>query len=69
MKQIITNNADVIPDYEGKTLTVVLYSHPASKVNNAVAKLAETINHNKPSFPGVDLTLISKISRFANCKR
>ena len=68
MKQIITNNADVIPDFEGKTITVVLHSHSASRLYNAIAKPAETITHIEPSFPSADLTPNSKISTFANCK-
>lgn len=69
VKQIMSNNADLIPDYEKKTLTVVLHSLSAPRFNNAAAKLAETLNQSETIFPGSDLTLIFKISALSNCER
>ena len=69
VSQIMTNKADVNPDYEAKILTAVLHCLSASRLNNAVAKLAETPNNSEPSFPSADLTLISKICTFSICKR
>ncbi|MEO6230942.1 MAG: putative transposase [Ferruginibacter sp.] len=69
VKQIMNNNADLIPDYENKTLTVVLHSLSAPRFNNAAAKLAETLNQSETIFPGSDLTLIFKISALSKCER
>ncbi len=57
VKQIIQNNADLIPDYENKTLTVVLHSLSAPRFNEAVAKLTEVLDQTETIFPGTDLTL------------
>ena len=55
VKQIIQNNADLMPDYENKTLTVTLHTLSAPRYNNAAAKLAETLNQTETIFPGTDL--------------
>jgi len=69
VKQIIQNNADLIPNYEDKTLTVVLHSLSAPRFNLAAAKLAEVLNQTQTIFPGSDLRLIFKISSLSNCDR
>lgn len=51
VKQIIQNNADLIPNYEDKTLTVVLHSLSAPRFNLAAAKLAEVLNQTQTIFP------------------
>lgn len=69
VKQIIQNNADLIPDYENKTLTVVLHSLSAPRFNLAAEKLTELLNQTETVFPGTDLTLKFKTSAFSNCER
>ena len=69
VKQIIQNNADLIPDYENKTLTVVLHSLSAPRFNEAAQKLTEVLNQTETIFPGTDLTLKFKSSAFSICKR
>ena len=69
VKQIIQNNADLLPDYENKTLTVVLHTLSAPRFNHAAAKLAELLNQTKTIFPGTDLQLKFKISALSNCER
>lgn len=69
VKQIIQNNADLIPDYENKTLTVVLHSLSAPRFNDAVTKLTEVLNQTETIFPGTNLTLKFKSSAFSNCER
>lgn len=69
VKQIIQNNADIIPDYENKTLTVILHSLSAPRFNNAAAKLAEILNQTETIFPGTDLTLRFKTSAPSNCEK
>jgi len=69
VKQIIQNNADLIPDYENKTLTVVLHSLSAPRFNLAAEKLTEVLNQTETIFPGTDLMLKFKTSAFSNCER
>lgn len=69
VKQIMENNADLIPDYENKTLTVVLHSLSAPRFNNAAAKLAELLTETETVFPGTELMMKYKISALSNCER
>jgi hypothetical protein len=69
VKQIIQNNADMVPGYENKTLTMVLHSLSAPRFNEAAAKLTEVLNQTETIFPGTDLTLKFKSSAFSNCGR
>ncbi len=69
VKQIIQNNADLIPDYENKTLTVILHSLSAPRFNLAAEKLTEVLNQTETIFPGTDLMLKFKTSAFSNCER
>ena len=69
VKQIIQNNADLVPDYENKTLTVVLHTLSAPRFNHAAAKLAETLNQTKTIFPGTDLQLKFEISALSNYEK
>jgi len=57
VKQIMENNADLLPDYENKTLTVVLHSLSAPRFNNAAVKLAELLTHTETIFPGTNLLM------------
>ena len=69
IKQIMENNADLIPDYENKTLTVVLHSLSAPRFNNAAAKLAVLLTETETVFPSTELLMKFKISAFSNCER
>lgn len=69
VKQIIQNNADLIPDYENKTLTVVLHSLSAPRFNLAAEKLTEILNQTETIFPGTDLMLKFKTTAFSNCEK
>lgn len=69
VKQIIQNNADLLPNYENKTLTVLLHNLSAPRFNLAAAKLATTLNQTETIFPGTDLKLIFKISAPSNCEK
>lgn len=69
VKQIIQNNADLIPDYAQKTLTVVLHSLSAPRFNEEPHKLAQLLNQTETIFPGSDLKLIFKTSALSNCER
>ena len=60
VKQIIQNNADLVPDYEKKTLTVRLHSLSTPRFNMAAYQLAELLTKTETIFPGTNLKLIFK---------
>lgn len=62
IKQIIKNNADIIPDYQNKTLTVVLHSLSNNRSNQAAKHLASLLNDTQTVFPGTELVLVFKTS-------
>jgi hypothetical protein len=62
VKQIIQTSADLIPDPQNKTLTVVLHSLSAPRFNAAAEKLAQLLTQTQSVFPGTDLTIIFKTS-------
>ena len=67
VKQIIRNNADLLPDYENKTLTVLLHTLSAPRFKYAAAKLAELLNQTESVFTGTDLQMKFKTSALSNC--
>lgn len=69
VKQIIQNHADLIPDYEQNTLTVVLYSLSAPRFNLAAHKLAQLLNETETVFPDSNLRLIFKTTASSNCEK
>jgi len=69
LKQIIKNNADLIPDYDKKTLIVVLHTLSAPRFNKEAAKLAKILNQTETIFPGSDLKLKFEISANSNCEK
>ena len=69
VKQIIQNNADLLPDYENKTLTVVLHTLSAPRFNNAAAKLAQLLNQTETIYPGTDLKVKFQISALSDCEK
>jgi prepilin-type processing-associated H-X9-DG protein len=68
VKQIVKNNADIIPDYKNKTLTVILHSLSNNRSNQAVQHLADLLNDTETIFPGTELKLIFKTALIANCE-
>lgn len=69
VKQIIESNADMIPDYQENTLTVILYSLSANRYNFAANKLAEILNQTETKFPGTNLRMIFKTSANLYCEK
>jgi len=69
VKQIIQNNADLVADYDNKTLTVILHTLSAPRFNEAAAKLADLLNQTETIFPGTDLTLKFKTTAVSVCDR
>ena len=58
IKQIIVNNADIIPDCENKTLTVRLHALSAPRFNTAAHHLTQLLNETETVFPEANLRLI-----------
>ncbi len=58
VKEIIKNDADLIPEYEKKTLTVRLHTLSTPRANRAVMELCKILNDSETIFPGTDLRLI-----------
>lgn len=69
VKQIMENNADLLPDYENNTLTVVLHGLSAPRFNKAAAKIAELLTQTETIFPGSELLMKFKIAALSNCEK
>ena len=60
LKEIFSSDADMIPDYQNKTLTIVLHSLSTPRANEAVIKLCELLNQTETIYPYSDLKMIFK---------
>jgi hypothetical protein len=61
LRQIFTNEADLVPDPIASTLTVQLHNLTQAAHDKAITQLCNTLNETKTIFPGKNLTLIFKI--------
>ncbi len=61
-KSILFSTADIIPDYNNKTLSVRLYSLATPRDNHALEKICSLLNDTETVFPGSDLTLVFKMT-------
>jgi hypothetical protein len=60
VKQIIQNNADLLPDMQNNTLTITLHTLSAPRFNKAAEQLAAFLNSTDETFPDTKLRLIFK---------
>lgn len=60
VKEIIQSDADLMPDYQNKVLTVRLHSLSTPRANRAVEKLCKLLNETKTIFPNSNLRLVYK---------
>jgi len=60
LKEIFSADADIIPDYKNKTLTIVLHSMSTPRANEAVAKLCLFLNETETIYPYSELKMIYK---------
>jgi len=60
VKQIIDNNADILPDTENNTLTITLHSLSAPRFNKAAQKLAQLLTSTDTFFPNTKMKMIFK---------
>ena len=53
--------ADIIPDYSNKTLTVRLHHSPRAHTDSVIAKLCEELSATETVFPRTDLRMLFKL--------
>lgn len=61
LQQIYTSDADIVPDYTNKTLTVKLHNLNYRKDDKVVHYLCEKLNETETEFPGTDLKIIYQL--------
>ena len=61
LRQVYQTEADLIPDLNGKTLTVRLHHVTQSAHDTAVRYLCEELTATETIFPGTDLRLVYKL--------
>ena len=68
VKQIIQNNADLIPNYENNTLTITLHGLSTPRFNQAAHQLSKILNETETLFPGTNLRMIFKTTADPFCE-
>lgn len=61
LQQIYNSNADIIPDYQNKTLTVKIHNLNYHRHDEVLQFLCDELNETETEFPGTDLKLIYKL--------
>ncbi len=61
LQQVYSSDADIIPDYSNKTLTVKLHNFNNKKEDKVVQHLCEKLNETETEYPGTDLRIIYKL--------
>ncbi len=69
VKQIIQSHADIIPNYQDKSLTIILHGLSAPRFNYAVQQLTDLLNDTETIFPGSNLRMIFKTTAPSICER
>ena len=60
IKEIFSSDADMIPDYQKNTLTIVLHSMSTPRANKAVEKLCEHLNETQTIYPYTQMKMVFK---------
>lgn len=66
LRALYTSEADLLPDYAHKTLTVRLHHMAQPCANEAMRKLCEELNATESLFPRTELRLIYKVGSGKN---
>jgi len=61
LQQIYASDADILPDYQNKTLTVKLHNLNNRKDDKVVQYLCEKLNETETEFPGTNLKVIYQL--------
>jgi len=64
VKSILFSMADIIPDYQKKTLSVKLWSLAAPRDNLTLEKICALLNETETVFPGTELRIVLKMTIF-----
>lgn len=59
--QLLQTDADIEPDYQNKTLTVLLHNQASRSLDTLAQGLCAEINRSETVYPGTDLRLIVKM--------
>jgi hypothetical protein len=60
IQSIMASDADILPNYEAKTLTVKIHGQATPKMNEILKSLCGQMNETKTIYPQTDLTIIFK---------
>ena len=58
IKQLMNTPADLMPDYQNKTLIIRVAGLSANRFNQAIEELLVDLNKTETNYPGTDLRLI-----------
>lgn len=64
VKSVLFSKADIIPDYQGNTLNINLYSLATPRDNLALENICQLLNNTETIYPGTNLRLIYKMATF-----
>jgi hypothetical protein len=64
IRQILETEADLLPDFTNKNLTVRIHHLTQAAHDQVLEKLCTALNETQTVFPGTDLTMIFKIGSF-----
>ncbi|NEW85365.1 MAG: hypothetical protein GZ094_23805 [Mariniphaga sp.] len=57
VKSTIFTKADLMPNYQDKTLTITIYSLATNRDNKAIENIIQILNDTETAFPGTDLMI------------
>ena len=60
LKEIFLSDADMVPDYNKKTLTIILHSLSTPRANEAAKKLCDFLNATQTNYPYSNMRLVYK---------
>ncbi len=66
LRALYATEADLLPDYQQRTLTVRLHHMANEYSNNAIRKLCDELNATETLFPRTDLRLVLKLGTTQN---
>jgi hypothetical protein len=61
VKEIIYSDADIVPDYTAKILTIRLHALSTPRANTAAKELCSILNETETLYPGTELRLLYEI--------
>lgn len=60
IQSMLASDADILPDYQAKTLTVKIHGQATPKINEILKNLCDQMNETKTIYPQTDLMIIFK---------